>query len=317
MERLTSAALRTCEQMTFPGMSAPISSPASADGSTRLSSPGGLPTGPCGPEAAPASRSARRGRGLAKRTPDTSGPSFDASSPSAVLQSSLVSRLLARLEGLGSPEYALTWKHWDMPSGPPICALRAVGHRTSGSGCIGWPTPNAGPQNDTDTRWQERRAECKAKHGNGNGFGMTLSMAAQITAGWPTPKATDSHGDKPHGSGGQGLHTMAGWSTPRATDGSNGGPNQAGGALSHDAARAGWATPTSRDHKDGGSEGTVPVNGLLGRQAWTHGAAALTSTAPMEKRGASRPSLNPVFVCWLMGYGTLWLMCGQSSLRKP
>lgn len=42
----------------------------------------------------------------------------------------------------------------------------------------GWPTPNAGPQNDTDTRWQERREECKARHGN-NGFGMTLGMAVQ------------------------------------------------------------------------------------------------------------------------------------------
>lgn len=29
-----------------------------------------------------------------------------------------------------------------------------------------------------------------------------------------------------------------------------------------------WATPTSRDGKDGASDGTVPTNGLLGRQAW-------------------------------------------------
>lgn len=42
----------------------------------------------------------------------------------------------------------------------------------------GWPTPNAGPQNDTDTKWRERREECKKKHGN-NGFGLTLGMAVQ------------------------------------------------------------------------------------------------------------------------------------------
>lgn len=43
----------------------------------------------------------------------------------------------------------------------------------------GWPTPNAGPQNDTDTKWEQRRKECKDRHGN-NGFGMTLGMASQL-----------------------------------------------------------------------------------------------------------------------------------------
>ena len=33
----------------------------------------------------------------------------------------------------------------------------------------------------------------------------------------------------------------------------------------------GWPTPTTRDHKDGASEGTVPVNALLGRAAWLAG----------------------------------------------
>jgi len=80
----------------------------------------------------------------------------------------------------------LTWKRWDMPSGPPICALRARAPRTSGKGCGGWPSPNAGPQNDNDSTWQKRREECKKRHGN-NGFGLTLGMAASL-AGWPTPK---------------------------------------------------------------------------------------------------------------------------------
>src|SRR6185369_319119 len=29
-----------------------------------------------------------------------------------------------------------------------------------------------------------------------------------------------------------------------------------------------WPTPTTRDHKDGASDGTAPINGLLGRTAW-------------------------------------------------
>jgi len=94
----------------------------------------------------------------------------------------------------GSPEYELTWSQWDMPWGPPICRLRASARRTSGSGYGGWPTPNAGPQNDTDTRWMERRARIKAERKNGNGFGMTLGMAAQI-AGWRTPSGSDGEGE--------------------------------------------------------------------------------------------------------------------------
>ncbi len=33
----------------------------------------------------------------------------------------------------------------------------------------------------------------------------------------------------------------------------------------------GWPTPTTRDHKDGASDGTVPVNALLGRAVWLTG----------------------------------------------
>ncbi len=66
------------------------------------------------------------------------------SSPSADLQSSLESRLRVRLEGIGSQLFGYKWKLWDMPSGLPICALRASGHRTLGNVCSGWGTPTAG-----------------------------------------------------------------------------------------------------------------------------------------------------------------------------
>jgi len=52
-----------------------------------------------------------------------------------------------------------------------------------------WPTPNAGPQNDSDTTWPQRREELKEKWGN-NGFGLTLGMAA---TNWPTPRAAVDH----------------------------------------------------------------------------------------------------------------------------
>jgi hypothetical protein len=105
----------------------------------------------------------------------------------------LESRLVAALDVHGSPEYALTWKHWDMPSGPPICALRASGRRTSGSACSGWPTPDAQAMNvgaDLPTH-MARMDRLKATHKNGNGAGLTLGIVSQL-AGWVTPTSNDA-----------------------------------------------------------------------------------------------------------------------------
>jgi hypothetical protein len=76
------------------------------------------------------------------KTKDISGRNSEDSLTSADLQLSLESRLQANLDVNGSPEYVLTWKKWDMQSGPPICALRASARRTSGKDCTGWPTPD-------------------------------------------------------------------------------------------------------------------------------------------------------------------------------
>lgn len=94
-----------------------------------------------GPVPVHVSRFRARDSENAMPTNDTSGPLFTASSPSARLQSSLESKLRARTDVNGSPEYALIWKHWDMPAGPPICALRASARPISVNGSIGVPTP--------------------------------------------------------------------------------------------------------------------------------------------------------------------------------
>ncbi len=123
----------------------PTSSPGSADGPSPSVSRAGLKAGPSGLVPAPASHSPEQGEASLKAwgTSGTYGPLFVGSSPSAALQSSLESKLRARMEGIGSPGFALSWSSWDMPSGPPICALRASGRHTSGRGCSGWPTPTA------------------------------------------------------------------------------------------------------------------------------------------------------------------------------
>jgi len=84
--------------------------------------------------------------------------------------------LRARLDGRGSPLYVLTWKRWDIGSGPPICALRASARPTSGSGSIGWPTALA-----RDARSPGARAP---------GVGQCLGIAARL-AGWCSPTAQD------------------------------------------------------------------------------------------------------------------------------
>jgi hypothetical protein len=103
----------------------------------------------------------------------------------------------------------------------PLEAKQARGsggiNLTTAATLASWPTPNAGPQNDTDTKWQERRAELKAQHKNGNGFGLTLGMAASL-ASWLTPATTDAFGTRElDGKRSGGLNTQAQTSGAPAT----------------------------------------------------------------------------------------------------
>ena len=167
-------------QQSFPGFDSAISSPASEDGLTRSGSQDGPTTVPFGRDRALASLSARQALDEGLMTRDTYGRTGDGLSTSVDLQSSLESRLQARLAGRGSPEYKLTWKHWDMPRRAPICALRASVLRTSGSASGGWQTPKVA---DADGGQTSRGGNRKHE--------LRLGGQAKVAAGWATPTSRD------------------------------------------------------------------------------------------------------------------------------
>jgi len=165
-ETLTSDQSLTCAPMTCAVTINATFSPGSEDGRAVSGLPDGTIMLLHSPPPVLVSRFRALESGKAMPTSDTSGPLFTASSPSARLQLSLENRLRALMDVNGSLEYALTWKYWDMPAGPPICALRASGRRKSDSGFIGWPTVRAadrGPRNPETAR-RKLKSDGRTRH---------------------------------------------------------------------------------------------------------------------------------------------------------
>ena len=289
--------------MTLADSPNAISSPVSADGLSHSKWPVGQMMLPFGPEVVPASHSAPLESERESKTTDTYGRSSGVSSMSASLQRSLESKLRQRMDGIGCPMYALTWKHWVMRSGQPICALRASVRRTSAKGFSGWPTATS-----TDAIKGGKVSPRK------NMMGLT-EMAHQ--AGWPTAAARDWKNGKSnqHGKNSRPLNEvamLAGWPTPDANAATRGIDHGEGWQRESGVNRAstinmaaGWATPKASEAAGGFDANRVNRKGTgaacLRDQAI--GTALNGCHAATEKPG----QLNPVFVCWLMGYPGEWL----------
>ena len=181
-----------CNPPTSPDTPSATSSQASAGGVTPSDLPDGPQTDLFGRVVAPVSPSAVRenlGGGGAIRA--IFGQRGIASSASAALQSSLVSRLKQRLDTAGSTLFAMTWSEKATPSGRSVCLLRASGHRTSGSGCGSWPSPHTAPGgsgSETLEKWEARNAK---KAAQGIHLHQPLHITAQL-ASWPTPTGQDN-----------------------------------------------------------------------------------------------------------------------------
>lgn len=161
-------------------------------------------------------------------------------------------------------------------------------------------------------------------------FGDGTPNLSKTAAEWPTPKATEgSKGGGSYGSGGEDLTTATRrWPTPMASDGTKGPGEYARGNqdLPAVAVSKPWPAPTACDAK-GSRRSTARTDSwtsnpgtTLTDAALTHGQPS-TRQAPTTKKGGAESSttsasgfspqsltplaLNPLFVFWLMGWGSL------------
>jgi hypothetical protein len=150
-----------------------------------------------------------------------------------------------------------------------------------------WPTPNAGPQNDTDSQWPERRELLKAQHKNGNGFGLTLGMAVQL-ATWRSPNAGDAEGGVMQMTAAHGRYKLRD-QAPLAT----------------------WGTPNCMDHLPSGNLASRKLKGgCVNLKDQVFGLEPSGSPAATAKRG----QLNPAHSRWLMGYPPAWDACAGTAM---
>lgn len=272
-----------------------ISSPASAGGRSLCNSPAGPQLDLFGLEAALVSHSPLREKDSEPQTNGISGPSSPNSSAPASLQQSLANRLRARLGGNGSPEYSLTWKEWAISGQEPICALRASGHRISGNGCGGWPTPTC---TEPDEQPEEKIARHKmlnerAKALGKSGPGPALSLGAAVhLSGWPTPGEDNANNAYGH----------------KGTDYSD---------LPTTAQAAGWLTPPANEDAAGlpGSK----MQAMLVSQCKLADLNGRDSGQPQSGTPAAtaKPAaLNPAFSRWLQGYPVGWCQAAIKAFRK-
>lgn len=282
-----------------------IFSQASADGLSRSGSQAGPMTDLFGQALVPAKVSAAQAKAKGAKTSGISGRHGLTSSASENLQSSLGSRLQLRLPLAGGMKSRMIWKIKRSPARRQLFQLVLSDHPTAATDFGLWGTPRA----------QERPRSAQYAAGRE----MTPSEAAKALQRnlWPTPKAQNANSPAKHGEGGQALQDMiAMWPTPTTEAGLHnrkGASPTSGNGLSTEVKETLWSTPTASDHKGAGPKvqrNDGRIRNALMFQTERFGDPGNGSNAPMVKSG----SLNPAFVCWLMGYPTAWENCADTVM---
>jgi hypothetical protein len=217
------------------------------------------------------------------------------SSSSAALSRSLVSRLRATTDSLGSTLFDLTWKVRRTPSGAPIYALRASGLRTFDSAFSSWPTAR-----ETDGEKNVRTLDGSLREIARKGTPQDLNQAA-VLASWPTPMAGTpaQKGYNEAGNTDNSRRTvwLASWPTPMVPNGGRTSPtmsstgmrhgkkHQAG--LEHVARFASWPSPTAQDSVRGAKDARPwdtgrPLNQIAALASWATPAAHEAGGTPEQ-----------------------------------
>lgn len=221
---------------------------------------------------------------LPNSTPATSGQTSTVSSPPATLQSCLGSRLQARMDLDGSPEFTLTWKTQVISSRLQICALLGRAHPISDSVTTSWPTPSARDHfpPHTPEYIQEKK---DLGHGMSN-----LNDRVGLLIGWPTPNVPNG-GRKPKG--GMSL-------TGRTPDGKK---RQVDILHVVRTLTLGWPSPTAVT--DSGGAALCKWGGTRSRERLREAVGNTTLNG----------ALNPDFPLWLMGFPTEWINYAPSAMQ--
>lgn len=342
--------------MTTEGSTKCTSSAASPFGRTPPVGPGGMTAKAFGLALAPANLSARQAKEAGLLTSGTYGPPSSTSSALCDRSESLVNRLRAVTDALGSTLYTLTWTQQSTPAGWSIYQLRASARRTSDSACTGWPTTRAADGAKNVRTFEGALSEIARK-----GSPQDLSQAAALS-GWPTPakangdgghvmgEGTTATGRRPDGSKTQvtlnGVANLAGWRTPTKGNEHRGGQNPqawpAGGHmlnLQDEVLLAGWRTPTACSPNSLRGRGQDPAKRLeaghtvnlqdqarlaererfemaLGPARLTGSGLMLTGSCARTLMAPAGAQLSPGHSRWLMGLPPEWDDCAVTAMRS-
>lgn len=323
--------------MTLLDTASGICSPGSRAGLTPAASPDIPMTPTSSPAPRLASRSASPDDRQALRTTVISGRKWlgllHRSDPLLSL-----SRTLLTSSAWRSTECSLIWRARATAHGRLLFQLVPSMRRTDATGCGLPPKPWATPQaRDGMPRGSQGKRFLNPERSND--LPDEVAMVADL---WSTPRASDGAKGGPNmafGAGGQPLPAQAAqalWPTPTTPSGGQTVPegtsatcrrpdgSKATVTLANVAAQALWPTPQASDGSGGGQakratnpERSNDLNDFAVLMA-ASGTAPDGSPGRTEKPAGS---LNPEFVCWLLGFPPEWLSSAPSEMpsarRRP